>query len=204
MTISTFITGFATGAALIIAIGAQNAFVLRQGILREHVFVVALICALSDAALIALGVGGVGTLITQTPALIAVATYGGAAFLAWYGFKAARRALASAGESLDATADGQSVGTLKSAVLACLAFTWLNPHVYLDTVVLLGSISAQYGRERWTFGAGAAMSSIVWFFGLAYGARLLAPIFKNPMAWRVLDAIIALVMFSIAISLLLR
>jgi L-lysine exporter family protein LysE/ArgO len=210
--IPVFIQGFFTSAALIIAIGAQNAFVLRQGIKREHVFVVALICALSDALLIALGVAGLGTLVQANPVLLSIARYGGAAFLFTYGVFAAQRVWRAGrgkGVALSAMAttafDGTQPLSMRAAVLACLAFTYLNPHCYLDTVVLLGSISAQFeGALRWTFGAGAVAASIVWFFALAYGARALAPLFARSVAWRVLDAIIAIVMWLIAVALLLQ
>jgi L-lysine exporter family protein LysE/ArgO len=196
-----FFNGFATSAALIIAIGAQNAFVLRQGIKREHVFAVALICALSDALLISLGIAGVGTLIQRHPLLLAVARYGGALFLFVYAAFALRRAMRPKGAELGAASTEKM--SLRSAVLACLAFTYLNPHCYLDTVVLLGSISGQYPLpQRWVFGAGAFTASFVWFFALAYGARLLAPLFAKPVAWRVLDTLIAAVMITIGIALL--
>jgi L-lysine exporter family protein LysE/ArgO len=198
--------GFATCAALIIALGAQNAFVLRQGIKREHVFTVALMCSLSDALLVSLGVAGLGTLVQKNPMLLSIAKYGGAAFLFAYGFFAAKRALQpnAGGLSLNGANPVNAAPTsLKKTMLACLAFTFLNPHCYLDTVVLMGSLSAQFeGELRWAFAAGAVSASFVWFFSLAYGARLLAPLFARPVAWRVLDAIIALVMFAIAIALL--
>ena len=194
------LSGFALGASLIIAIGAQNAFILRQGLIRSHVFVLCLICALSDALLITAGVAGLGTIIAQSPVLITVVTLGGAAFLASYAVMAFRRAWRPAAMVAGAP---EGLG-LKAAVLACLAFTFLNPHVYLDTVVLLGSLSAAFeGRERFAYGAGAALSSFVWFFGLGYGARLLAPLFAKPAAWRVLDVLIGLVMSLLAIGLLL-
>lgn len=197
-----FVNGFLTSLTLIVAIGAQNAFVLRQGIRREHVFTVALICALSDALLISLGVAGVGRWVRQTPMLLTIATYGGAAFLFVYGLLAARRAFAATDNALRIDENSQRL-SLKAAVLSCLAFTYLNPHVYLDTVVLLGSISSQYeAGSRWSFGVGAVISSVVWFFSLAYGARMLAPVFEQPRAWRMLDASIAVVMFAVAISLL--
>jgi L-lysine exporter family protein LysE/ArgO len=200
--VSVFVKGFFTSAALIVAIGAQNAFVLRQGLKREHVFVVASICALSDAFLIALGVAGVGRFVQETPLLLSIARYGGAAFLIAYGLFALKRAFATTQQGLVVAANGGTT-TLKQAVLACLAFTYLNPHCYLDTVVLLGSLSGQYpGALRWYFGAGALTASIVWFFSLAYGARLLAPLFARPIAWRILDGLIAAVMFSIALTLL--
>ncbi|MET3775400.1 L-lysine exporter family protein LysE/ArgO [Rhizobium alvei] len=192
------LSGFFLGASLIIAIGAQNAFILRQGLLRQHVFVLCLICALSDAVLIALGVGGLGTVISQHPTLITLVTAGGALFLATYAFIAFRRAL---NPEIMVAAKTEDRG-LAAAVAACLAFTFLNPHVYLDTVVLLGSLSATFeGQERLAYGLGAALASFVWFFGLGYGARLLEPLFSRPSAWRVLDAIIGLVMSLLAFSL---
>jgi L-lysine exporter family protein LysE/ArgO len=193
------ISGFLLGASLIIAIGAQNAFILRQGLLRQHVFVLSLICAASDALLIGLGVAGLGTLISQSPRLISVVTVGGALFLFAYAIIAFRRAMKPA-----AMQAAKSVGTkLWPAVAACLAFTFLNPHVYLDTVVLLGSLSAAHeGQARLAYGIGAASASFVWFFGLGYGARLLEPVFARPAAWRVLDVLIGLVMAAIGLSLL--
>jgi L-lysine exporter family protein LysE/ArgO len=193
-----FFTGFATSAALIIAIGAQNAFVLRQGLKREHVLAVVLVCALSDVLLITLGVAGLGALVQTSPVLLQVARWGGAAFLFAYGVVAARRAIAGEHLALQAT----TPLSLRAAVAACLAFTYLNPHCWLDTVVLLGAISAQQpAHSRWVFGAGACSASIVWFFALGYGARLLAPLFARAAAWRLLDALIALVMWGIAGSL---
>jgi L-lysine exporter family protein LysE/ArgO len=197
--LSAGVSGFALGGSLIVAIGAQNAFILRQGLIRAHVFVLCLICALSDALLIAAGVGGLGTLVSSSPVLIAVVTLAGAAFLATYAAMAFRRAAKPA-----AMVAGAPEGLpLRAAVLACLAFTFLNPHVYLDTVLLLGSLSAAFeGSERIAYGAGAAIASFVWFFGLGYGARLLAPLFARPAAWRVLDVVIGLVMGLLAIGLL--
>ncbi|MFZ2100776.1 MAG: LysE/ArgO family amino acid transporter, partial [Oricola sp.] len=182
--LSAGISGFLLGASLIIAIGAQNAFVLRQGLLREHVFVLCLICALSDAVLIAAGVGGFGSLIAASDTAIRVVTWAGAAFLGVYGAIALRRAWKPS--AMKAARDGGM--SLAAAVAACLSFTFLNPHVYLDTVVLLGGISASYqGAARVAFGAGAAVASFAWFFALGYGARLLEPLFAKPAAWRVLD-----------------
>jgi L-lysine exporter family protein LysE/ArgO len=193
--------GFLLGGSLIIAIGAQNAFILRQGLLREHVFVLCLICSLADAVLIAAGVGGLGTLVAASPRLIMVVTLGGAAFLACYAVLAFRRALHP--ETLRAARSGE--GGLKAAVAACLAFTFLNPHVYLDTVLLLGSLSGRFaGPSRIAYGVGAATASFLWFFGLGYGARLLEPLFARPSAWRVLDSVVGLVMAGIAASLLVR
>jgi L-lysine exporter family protein LysE/ArgO len=196
--LTPFLTGFAIGGSLIIAIGAQNAFVLRQGIKREHVFPVALFCAVSDAALIALGVAGLGLVIERVPGLLTGITLFGIAFLVWYGVKAARRALAP---SAMAVGHGGPL-SLKAALASCAAFTLLNPHVYLDTVILVGSLAAPFsGEARWAYGMGAASASFVWFFSLAYGARVLTPIFAKPMAWRVLDLCIAVIMFLIAAKL---
>jgi L-lysine exporter family protein LysE/ArgO len=197
--LTTALLGFGTSAALIIAIGAQNAFVLRQGLARAHVLPVVLICALSDALLISAGILGLGALVQQHPALLALARWGGATFLLVYGFIAARRALRPG--SMQA-ADG-AAGSLRTALLACLAFTWLNPHVYLDTVVLLGSIASQQPDEqRAAFGVGAVSASMVWFTALGFGARWLAPLFARPAAWRVLDGLIACVMWAIAWGLI--
>lgn len=198
---SAAIAGFLLGASLIIAIGAQNAFILRQGLLRQHVFILSLICALSDALLIAAGVAGLGTLISQSPKLITAVTIGGALFLFSYAIIAFRRALKP--EVLKAANTGEA--RLGPAIAACLAFTFLNPHVYLDTVVLLGSLSAAYeGQARLAFGLGAATASFVWFFGLGYGARLLEPVFARPASWRVLDFLIGAVMSAIGLSLVSR
>lgn len=197
--LAPFLSGFLLGGSLIVAIGAQNAFILRQGLLRQHVFVLCLICALSDAILIAAGVGGLGTLVSRSPTLIRVVTLGGAAFLFAYAFLAFRRALHP--QALQAARDG--AGSLKGAIAACLAFTFLNPHVYLDTVLLVGSVSAAHeGAARAAFGAGAAIASFVWFYGLGYGARLLQPLFARPAAWRLLDIAIGLVMSAIGAGLL--
>jgi L-lysine exporter family protein LysE/ArgO len=194
----TFLTGFLTGAGLIIAIGAQNAFVLRVGLMRRHVFAVALFCAISDALLIGAGVGGFGTLVKSSPLLLAIATWGGAAFLLWYGISALRRALSATAME----ASREEVPSLGGTLSKCAAFTFLNPHVYLDTVVLVGSLSAAYAPHSAIYGFGAATASFVWFFSLAYGARLLAPLFEKPAAWRVLDSIIAAVMFLLAAKLI--
>ena len=197
--LTSFVTGFLLGASLIIAIGAQNAFILRQGLLRQHVFVLCLICALADALLIAAGVAGMGTLIASSPLLLAAIRLGGAAFLLFYAWISIRRALSP--QSLDSR--GNSEPDIKKAILTCLAFTFLNPHVYLDTVLLVGGLSANYqGNARLLYTIGAMSASFVWFFGLGYGARLLAPVFAKPRAWQVLDFAIAAVMTAIAVSLL--
>ncbi len=196
--ISAALSGFFLGASLIIAIGAQNAFILRQGLLRSHVFILCLICALSDALLIAAGVAGLGTLVSQSPMLINAVSLGGMLFLGTYAFMAFKRALHPGAMQ---TGNPEPLG-LKAAVATCLAFTFLNPHVYLDTVVLLGSLSSAYvGADRVAYGAGAATASFVWFFGLGYGARLLQPVFAKPAAWRVLDVLIGIVMALLALSL---
>ncbi|MBT0956197.1 amino acid transporter [Alphaproteobacteria bacterium KMM 3653] len=197
---STFLSGLGLGLSLIIAIGAQNAFVLRQGILRAHVFAVALTCALSDALLIAAGVGGFGALVEAMPWLLNVFRWGGALFLALYGLRAFLSALRG-GAALDTSDQGK--GPLWPVLATVLALTWLNPHVYLDTMVLLGSISTSYEPDHWVFGAGAMTGSFLFFFALGYGAQFLRPLFARPRAWQVLDFIIALVMWSIALGLIL-
>ena len=191
------LSGFGLGLSLILAIGAQNAFVLRQGLRREHVLPVVLVCAVSDAVLVTAGVAGFGALAEAVPGLERVMRYGGAAFLIAYGARAFAAA-ARGGEALEA---GSGAGSRRRAVLTCLALTWLNPHVYLDTVVLLGSVSAQYA-DRLAFGLGAVAASFVFFFALGFGARLLAPVFARPLSWRVLDIGVGAVMWGIAIGLL--
>jgi len=193
--------GLGLGLSLIVAIGAQNAFVLRQGLRLEHVGAVVAVCFLSDAALIAAGVGGAGAVVTRAPAVLRVVCFAGAAFLLVYGLLAARRALHPAALLPDA---GGSRTGLAATLGTCLALTWLNPHVYLDTVVLLGSLASTYDDQRWWFAAGAVLGSAVWFTGLGFGARLLRPVFARPAAWRVLDAGIAVVMVSLAVSLAVR
>ncbi len=194
------LAGLGLGLSLIIAIGAQNAFVLRQGLRREHVLLVVAICAISDLALIAVGIGGGGLLFTALPWLVQVVRWVGAAFLLLYGLLAARRALRPSALGTDHAAPPKTASTLAVA-LTCLALTWLNPHVYLDTVVLLGSVASTHGQARWAFGAGAGLGSILWFSALGFGARLLGPLFARPIAWRVLDAVIAVVMIALAVSL---
>lgn len=197
----TFFTGFAMSAALIMAIGAQNLFVLRQGLKREHVGPIVLFCGCADALLIAAGVGGVGALLGAMPQLTLALTVGGAAFLTWYGVKAFQRMMAP--EAMSVTAQGRI--TLGSALGATAAFTFLNPHVYLDTVLLMGAAgSAQQIELRPVFVAGAATASISWFAALGYGARILTPIFSRPVAWKVLDAIVGFVMLALAASLIGR
>ncbi len=199
--VPVFFTAMGAGLGLIVAIGAQNAFVLRQGLRREHVFAVCLTCALSDAILIVTGVAGFGTIATRLPWLDPVMRWGGAAFLAWYG----ARSLVSALRSTDALAAAGATGrtSLARTLLVCLAFTWLNPHVYLDTVVLLGSISTQFPGSEIAFAAGATAGSFLFFFSLGYGATRLGPIFALPAAWRLLEAAVAVVMGTIALRLVL-
>lgn len=194
-----FLFGFATSISLIAAIGAQNAFVLRQGIRDEHVLPVVTLCAASDLVLILAGIAGVGALVTAHPGLTAVARYGGAAFLIGYGLLAARRAMRPAA----LTPADSAPARLGAVLVTCLALTFLNPHVYLDTVVLLGTLANQQCDGRWLFGAGAAAASVVWFFGLGFGARRLAGLFASPATWRVLDWLIAATMLTLGISLAL-
>lgn len=199
-TVSIALSGFVLGFSLILAIGAQNAFVLRQGLLRAHVFPVALTCALSDAALITAGVLGFGHLVESAPWIGPVLTWAGAAFLIVYGAFSFMRAWRG-GEALEPGA-GNGSG-LWPTLLTCLALTWGNPHVYLDTVVLLGSVAQTHGNAARVFGAGAVIASFVFFFALAYGARLLAPVFRRPGAWRVLELGIGILMWALAGMLIL-
>lgn len=198
--ITAALAGLGLGFSLIVAIGAQNAFVLRQGLLREHVALVVAICALSDIALITLGIAGAGAVFTAVPWLVDVVRYAGAAFLLVYGVLAARRAWKPSALKASAAASGSSALVVAGTVLA---LTWLNPHVYLDTLVLLGSVGSTHGDDRWWFGLGAGIASILWFTLLGFGARLLAPVFARPIAWRVLDGLIAVVMIVLAAMLVL-
>jgi L-lysine exporter family protein LysE/ArgO len=194
-----YLAGLLAGLVFTAAIGAQNAFVLRQGIRREHLLPVALICSLADVILISAGIAGLGSVLQQHPDFVAFARLAGATFLLAYAAHAARRAWA-----------GQAFSeknlprvSLQMAVLSSLGFTFLNPHVYLDTVLILGTLGNQHGPEgRWFFGAGAITASVVWFFSLAYGARRLAPLFRKALAWRLLDALTALTLFLLAVGLL--
>jgi len=195
------LAGLGLGLSLIVAIGAQNAFVLRSGVARSHVLAVVLVCATSDAVLIALGVAGTGALVRAAPFALQVVTWVGAAFLVGYAVFAARRALRPGRLEVASGA----TGSFAAAIATCLALTWLNPHVYLDTVLLLGSLSAGHGAVgRWWFGLGAVLASVAWFSALGFGARLLAPLFAKPVAWRILDGCIAVTMVVLAVMLLLR
>lgn len=194
------VTGFFSGAGLIVAIGAQNAFVLRQGLQRQHAGLVVLVCALSDIVLIVCGVAGMGALVLRWPQLLQVLRWGGALFLACYGLLAAQRVW-RAGASLQPSLN--QAHSRQRVLLTCLAFTFLNPHVYLDTMVLLGSLSTRHpGLGRWAFALGACLASMLWFCALGFGARWLQPLFRNPVAWRVLDGGIAIFMLVLCVLLL--
>ena len=207
------LSGLGLGLSLIVAIGAQNVFVLRQGMRREHVLPVVVICALSDALLIAAGVAGLGVVISAAPWLVVVARWAGALFLLGYGLLAARRAWrggeqlrlddapATGGAPVGATTATATRTALAPVLLTVLALTWLNPHVYLDTVLMLGSIAATHGDDRWLFAAGAIVASILWFTALGFGARYLGRWLRTERSWRILDGIIAVVMIALAISL---
>lgn len=200
---AAYASGLAAGGGLIVAIGAQNAFVLRQGLKREHVGLVVACCIFGDILCITLGATGMGAVVKSHPAALEWLRWGGAAYLAYFAYGAAVRSIRG-GESLvaDARGGGASAGRV---LLACLGFTFLNPHVYLDTVVLLGSIAASYGDDlRPVFAAGACSASVIWFTALGFGARLLTPLFARPSAWRVLDGFIAVFMAALAVGLALN
>ena len=196
----TYLQGFAIGLSLIVAIGAQNAFVLKQGLKKQAVFWVCFVCALSDSILVVLGITGFATVIQLYPELVGFAKWAGAVFLVWYGLQHAIQAFQS-NQSLHA--GSQNEIQLSKIIIVCLALTWLNPHVYLDTVVLIGSISTQFEQTKLYFALGVITASWFFFFSLGYGARVLIPVFANPKAWKVLDVVIALIMWSIAISLIM-
>ena len=198
--LTTAVAGFGTGLSLIVAIGAQNAFVLRQGVRRDAVLAVVGICALSDAVLITLGVAGVGAVVVAWPGVLTAVAWVGGVFLLGYGVLAARRVLRPAGALVT---DGDTAGSRRRAVLTCLAMTWLNPHVYLDTVFLLGSVAADHGALRWTFGLGAVLASLCWFTALGFGARMLGRFLAEPAAWRVLDGLVAATMIVLGAVLVI-
>ncbi|UAL08575.1 LysE/ArgO family amino acid transporter [Caulobacter segnis] len=193
-----FTKGFVLSAGLIIAIGAQNMFVLRQGLKREHVAPIVLFCALADATLIVAGVSGLGGVLALVPSLSRVLSLGGAVFLSWYGVSALRRAARPA-----ALVVSREAGlTLGAALAGTAAFTFLNPHVYIDTVMLMGAVGASLPpMERPLFMAGAALASLTWFSSLGFGARFLAPLFARPIAWKVLDLAVGVMMLALAASL---
>lgn len=199
--LTSLIQGFFLGASLIIAIGSQNAFVLRQGLKKEHVFTICTICFLCDAVLILLGAGGFGTLVASSRMLMLTARWGGALFLFWFGVRSFRSVLKA--EVLEVNGSENPATSLKWAIGTTFALTLLNPHVYLDTVILLGSIAGQLpAQDRVTFAVGAVCASMVWFYGIGYGARTLTPVFRKPIAWKILDFSIGCVMWTIAGSLL--
>jgi len=200
MMTTAFLAGFALSFSLILAIGAQNAFVLRQGLKAAHVGPVVVICCLSEAVLIFAGVAGFGAVAEAAPWAVDVMRWAGAAFLLVYGAKSLWAAW-SAEEAL--LAEGAAEGSLRAAVVTVLVLTWANPHVYLDTVGLIGAVAAQYGNARWMFGAGALSASCLFFGLLGYGARALARIFARPRAWRVLDAVVGITMLALAVKLAL-
>jgi L-lysine exporter family protein LysE/ArgO len=194
---SPLIIGFIASFTLIAAIGAQNAFVLRQGIRREHVLPVVAMCTVSDIVLISAGIAGVGALISAHPSALNIAKFGGALFLVGYGLLAARRAWRPSSLSPSEKAPARLIEVL----VTCAALTFLNPHVYLDTVVLLGALANEHRDERWLFGVGAVTASAVWFVGLGLGARRLAGLFASPLTWRILDGVIAVMMIGLGVSL---
>lgn len=195
--LTTIVTGLLSGLSLIVAIGAQNAFVLRQGLIRRHVGPVVLVCAASDAVLIVAGVAGIGAVIRHAPVTLTVVRWVGAVFLFGYAAWALRRAWrARAGLNAEAGV----AASLRATLLTCLALTWLNPHVYLDTVLLLGSLAQNTGN-RWLFAAGAIVASVAWFSALGYGSRFARPLLQRPAAWVVLDGVIAAVMILLAVRL---
>lgn len=199
--LTVYFQGFATGAGLIVAIGAQNAYVLVEALRRNHHFLLAGICALIDILLIAAGVAGVGTLVASSPVLRMAAGLGGAAFLIWFGFGSARAIFRREALQVKPGGDARS---LKKTVLGLLAVSLLNPHVYLDTVIMLGAISGSYpGNGRHVFGLGACTASVLWFFSLAFCGERLAPVFARPRSWQILNAVVALTVWSIAVKLLL-
>jgi L-lysine exporter family protein LysE/ArgO len=196
---SPLFLGFIASFTLIAAIGAQNAFVLRQGIRREHVLPVVALCTVSDIVLISAGIAGVGALISAHPSALNIAKFGGALFLVGYGLMAARRAWRPS----SLTPSEETPARLIDVLVTCAALTFLNPHVYLDTVVLLGALANEHRDEKWLFGVGAVTASAVWFISLGLGARRLAGLFAAPMTWRILDGLIAVMMIGLGVSLAL-
>lgn len=192
-----FVPGFFVSLSLIVAIGAQNAFVIRQGLTRKHVFAVVAICAIADATLIAFGIAGLGAAISSLPWLLEAIRWFGVVYLSWFGIRSFRSALKT--QSMD-TGAGQS-NTLKSVILSVLGFTFLNPHVYLDTVILVGSVANQFGADKWFFGFGAMLASLIWFTAIGYGSRAASRWMTKPIFWKVLDFVIAGIMFSVALML---
>ncbi|MEJ6574664.1 MAG: LysE family transporter [Actinomycetes bacterium] len=188
------VPGFLTGLSLIIAIGAQNAFVIRQGLTKKFVGLTVLICAFSDALLIALGASGLGALIKSNSSILEIVRWFGVSYLLWFAIKSAR--LIFNQEFLDSS--GEASANRKSVILTVLALTFLNPHVYLDTVILLGSISSQFGSDKWFFVLGAILASFIWFTAIGFGAKSASRFMSQPIFWKILDSIIAVIMLSIA------
>jgi len=193
------IAGFFSGLSLIVAIGAQNAFVIRQGLLRSHVALVVTVCSFADAFLIILGIGGLGKIIQSQPQALEFIRWFGVAYLIWFGVKSVRAALSP--QSLDV--QGENEKSAWKVLLTVLTFTFLNPHVYLDTVILLGSIANQFSDHRWFFALGASLASVVWFTSIGYGARAASHLMSRPIFWKILDSVIAAIMFTIALTLAL-
>jgi len=194
-----FVPGFFTGLSLIVAIGAQNAFVIRQGLARQYVLLVVVICTLSDIALIALGAGGLGRIVQSNASFLEVIRWFGVAYLTWFGIKTLRSVFK---KEVLTTSEYSSV-SIGKIVRTTLALTWLNPHVYLDTVILLGTVSNQFKENRWIFSAGAMLASTLWFAAIGFGAQSAARFMSRPIFWKILDGVIATIMFSIAILLAL-
>jgi len=192
-----FVPGFFTGLSLIVAIGAQNAFVIRQGLARQYVLLVVVICTLSDIALIALGAGGLGRIVQSNASFLEVIRWFGVAYLTWFGIKTLRSVFK---KEVLTTSEYSSV-SIGKIVRTTLALTWLNPHVYLDTVILLGTVSNQFKENRWIFSAGAMLASTLWFVAIGFGAQSAARFMSRSIFWKVLDGVIAAIMFSIAILL---
>ena len=191
------IPGFFTGLSLIVAIGAQNAFVIRQGLLRSHVLLVVIVCSVSDALLIILGTGGLGKVVQSNPNLLTFIRWFGVLYLTWFGIKSLR----SAFKENQLLATGQAEISWKRILTTVLALTYLNPHVYLDTVIFVGSIANQFEGDKWFFALGASLASVVWFSTIGFGARAASHLMSKPIFWRILDISIALIMFSIALTL---
>jgi len=191
------IPGFLTGMSLIVAIGAQNAFVIRQGLLRSHVLLVVIVCSVSDALLIVLGTGGLGQVVKSNPDLLTFIRWFGVVYLTWFGIKSLR----SAFKKNQLLATGQAEVSWKRILTTVLALTYLNPHVYLDTVIFVGSIANQFEGDKWFFALGASLASVVWFSTIGFGARAASHLMSKPIFWRILDISIALIMFSIALTL---
>jgi len=199
--ITPFIQGFGTAGGLIAAIGAQNAFVLSQGVRKNHHLIIALICIVCDVIFISAGVAGVGKVVSTNPTLSQLATWGGAGFLFFYGLRSLRSALR--GGSMDI--NDQTIMTLKAAIITTLAVTLLNPHFYLDTVILLGSVSSQFhGESRLYFWIGSVSASTLWFISLSLGGQILAPLFKKQISWQILDSLVCASMWVIAASLIIN